>query len=205
MEIQVKNIEGKVVKKIALADEVFDIPMNEHLLHVILKSYRANRRQGTHATLNFRRVSGTGKKPFKQKGTGGARQGSMIAPHMPGGAVAHGPMPRCYREYPNKKTKKIALSMALADKLRHGKLTVVDDFSIKNYSTKNILKVMKALSLQKALFSDMTSDDYLYKSVRNIYGSGCLSVNDINAENVVAHENLVVSEKAILELAKRLA
>ncbi len=206
MQIQVKNIQGKELKNIEIPEEVFGLELNDHILYSAVKAYRANRRQGTHATLNFRRVSGTGKKPFKQKGSGTARQGSTIAPHMRGGAVAHGPMPRSYREHINKKVKNLALCVALSDKLRAGKLTVVDKFSMTNYKTKNVLAALKALNANKALFSDVAKagDDFLYRSVRNIYGSNCLDVTSINAENILAHEDVILSESAVEALVKRL-
>ena len=108
MEIEVKNIEGKAVKKIQLSDEIFAVEMNEQILHSAVKAYRSNRRQGTHATKTKSTVAGTGKKPFKQKGSGGARQGNLRNPHMPGGAVALGPQPRLYKESLNKKVYLLA-------------------------------------------------------------------------------------------------
>src|SRR6267142_2705469 len=105
MEVQVYSIDGKSLRKITLPDEIYNVEMNGPVLHAVVKAYRANRRQGTHATKTKAMVSGGGKKPFKQKGTGGARQGSMRNPHYPGGGEAHGPQPRDYRQYVPRKAK----------------------------------------------------------------------------------------------------
>src|SRR4051812_20909522 len=125
MELQVFSIDGKAVKKINVPDSIYGVEMNGGVLHQVVKAYQANRRQGTHATKTKAFVSGGGKKPFKQKGTGGARQGSDRNPHYPGGGEAHGPQPRDYRQAVNKKTRALALKIALSDKARHGKLLVV--------------------------------------------------------------------------------
>lgn len=204
MEIEIKNIEGKAVKKVTVSDDIFAVPMNEHVLHTVCKAYRANRRQGTHATKTRSKVAHSGKKPFKQKGTGNARQGSTAGPHMYGGAVAHGPQPRSYRQDLNKKVKQLAMRIALSDKARNGKLVVVDDFALSGYSTKKITGMMGSLNVEKALFSDERKDDYLVKSVRNLYGSNCVSTNEINAEHVLRHQNLVISEAALNALQQKL-
>jgi large subunit ribosomal protein L4 len=205
MEIQVFGIDGKSTKKIQLPDDIYGVEMNTAVLHAVVKAYRANRRQGTHATKTKAFVSGGGKKPFKQKGTGGARQGSMRNPHMPGGGEAHGPQPRCYREYVPKKSKQLALKIALSDKARHGKLFVVNDFAIGKYSTKHVLKVMGAFNATKALFADERKDDVLYKSTRNIHGAEALAPAELNAENVLRYESLIISENALTTLAQRFA
>jgi large subunit ribosomal protein L4 len=177
--------------------------MNGAILHQVVKAYQANRRQGTHATKTKSFVSGGGKKPFKQKGTGGARQGSLRNPHMPGGGEAHGPQPRDYRQGMNKKARQLALKIALSDKARHGKLLVVSDFAISEYSTKHVLKVMGAFKATKALISDERKDDFLYKSTRNIHGADAIQPSELNAENVLRFDNLIISETALNTLAQR--
>ena len=124
MKVKVTDISGKEVKEIDLPDSIYNVPMNEHVLHHVVKAYRANKRQGTHATKTRSHVRGGGKKPFRQKGTGNARQGSSRSPVFPGGAVVHGPTPRDYTQSLNKKTKKLAIKIALSDKLRHNQLHV---------------------------------------------------------------------------------
>lgn len=203
MELQVFSIDGKAVKKIQVPDEIYNVEMNTAVLHSVVKAYRANRRQGTHATKTKAFVSGGGKKPFKQKGTGGARQGSMRNPHMPGGGEAHGPQPRDYRQYTPKKSRQLALKIALSDKARHGKLVVVSDFAIAKYSTKHVLKVMDAFKAAKALLADERKDDVLYKSTRNIHGAAAMLPSELNAENVLRYDSLIISETALTTLAQR--
>ena len=203
MEVQVYSIDGKSLRKITLPDEIYNVEMNGPVLHAVVKAYRANRRQGTHATKTKAMVSGGGKKPFKQKGTGGARQGSMRNPHYPGGGEAHGPQPRKYREFPSKKSRQLALKIALSDKARHGKLFIVDDFKIAKYSTKHVTGVLKSLKTAKALLADERKDDILYKSARNVHGAMAMQPAELNAENVLRYENLIISETALTTLKQR--
>lgn len=204
MQIQVKNIQGKAVKSITLPDSVFGVEMNEPVLHSVVKAYRANRRQGTHSTKTRSEVSGGGKKPFKQKGTGSARQGSSRSPLQPGGSVLFGPKPRDYREQTNAKLRRLALRVALSDKARHEKLVVVDDFALSKYSTKHIVGALKALGVSKGLLTDERKDDLLYRSARNIQDVGVYVPAEINAEHVLRYENLVISETALNVLQQRL-
>ena len=204
MELQVFSIDGKAIKKIVVSDDIYNVEMNTAVLHSVVKAYQANRRQGTHATKTKAFVSGGGKKPFKQKGTGGARQGSTRNPHMPGGGEAHGPQPRDYRQYTPKKSRQLALRIALSDKARHGKLIVVNDFAIGKYSTKHVLSVLSAFKAANALLSDERKDDVLYKSTRNIHGADAVLPSELNAENVLRYDSLIISETALTTLAQRL-
>jgi large subunit ribosomal protein L4 len=205
MEIEVKNIQGKAVKKVSLSAEVFGVEMNEHLLHLVVKAYQANRRQGTHATKTKAMVSGGGKKPFKQKGTGEARQGSSRSPLNPGGGVSHGPQPRDYNEKINAKSKQAALTVALSEKLRHNRLVVVDDFKVSGKpSTKHIVIALNTLKVPKALLLDERKDDLLFKSTRNIHGAACISPTEVNAEQVLRFENFVITESGLKALQLRL-
>lgn len=203
MQIKVKDISGKDVKSIELPDSIYGIEMNEHVLHTVVKAYRANRRQGTHATKTRSLVSGGGKKPFKQKGTGGARAGTTRSPLMPGGATLHGPQPRDYTQKVNQKTKQLALKIALSDKARHGKLVVVNDFAVKGYSTKTIVAALSALKSPKALLADVRTDDMLFKSTRNIHGAGAKSPAELNVEDLLRHESFIISEAGLSALHKR--
>jgi len=203
MELQVHNITGKAVKTIKLPDDVFAVPMNEHVLHTAVKAYLANVRQGTHATKTKANVSGGGKKPFKQKGTGGARQGSSRSPLQPGGGVSHGPQPRSHRQKLNGQVKRLALAVALSDKARHGKLVVVDDFKVQGFSTSHVVKALSALKAPKALLSDERKDNLLYRSARNIHGAEVLPPSEINAADVLRYESLVISETALQLLQQR--
>jgi large subunit ribosomal protein L4 len=204
MKWDVTNIDGEKIRSIELPESIYGVEMNEGVLHSVIKAYQANKRQGTHATKTRSLVSGGGKKPFKQKGTGGARQGSSRSPLNPGGGTAHGPQPRDYRQAINKKTKQLALKIALSDKVRHNKLFLVDDFGINAYNTKHIIKALKAVSNGRTtLLADERKDDFLYKSTRNIHGAVTLEPTAINAENVLRYEALVVSETALAALHQR--
>lgn len=204
MKVEVKNIEGQKVEEIDLPESIYDLPLNEHVLHHVVKAYRANRRQGTHATKTRSLVSGTGKKPFKQKGTGNARQGSTRGPHMPGGAVVHGPQPRDYSQKINQATKTLAMKIALSDKLRHGKLVVVDDFAISGFSTKQIAKSLKALGSEKALLSDERKDSFLHFSARNLRYAAVKQPNEVNVEDLLRFESFVISKNGLNALNQRL-
>lgn len=204
MEIQVKDIQGKAVKKVSLSSDVFGLEMNEHLLHLVVKAYQSNRRQGTHATRTKAMVSGGGKKPFKQKGTGEARQGSSRSPLNPGGGVSHGPQPRDYFEKVNARAKQTALAVALSDKVRHGCFVVVDDFKVAGKpSTKHVVKALKALKAEKALVLDERKDDLLFRSTRNIHGAACVAPSEVNAEHVLRYQNFVISETGLNALQQR--
>ena len=203
MEIQIKDIKGKAVKTVTLPEAIYGVPMNEHVLHLVVKSYQAARRQGTHSTKTRSFVAGGGKKPFKQKGTGGARQGTSRSPLMPGGAVVFGPHPRDYREKTNQKLRQLALKVALSDKVRHGNLVVVTDFALSKYSTKHVLGALSALGIAKAVLSDERKDDLLHKSTRNIHGAASVAPGELNAEHLLRYETLVISETALNSLHQR--
>lgn len=205
MQVEVKDLKGKALRKVDLPADIYDVELNNHLLHTVVKAYQANRRQGTHATKTRSFVSGGGKKPFKQKGTGGARQGTTRGPHMPGGATVHGPQPRSYRQKVNKKTRAAALRVAVSDKAKNNKLVVVDDFGLSAYSTKHVIGLLKSLKLKSALLTDERKDNFLTKSASNIYKVCAVAPGDLNAESVLRHETLVITEKALEALNKRLA
>lgn len=204
MQVAVKNISGKQVKSIDLPEDIYGLELNDHVLHHVVKAYRANRRQGTHATKTRSTVNGGGKKPFKQKGTGNARQGTSRSPHYPGGAVSHGPQPRDYTQKVNRKTKALALKVALSDKVRHGKFVVVDSFSVDSYSTRKVVGALAALEASHALLADVSADQFLYRSARNINGATAKSPAELNVEDVLRYENFVISEHALEALNKRL-
>ncbi|MCX6130509.1 MAG: 50S ribosomal protein L4 [Proteobacteria bacterium] len=205
MQVEVKDIQGKRVKTIELPDAIYDVELNEHVLHHVVKAYMANQRQGTHATKTRAYVSGGGKKPYKQKGTGGARAGSTRANNRPGGAVSHGPQPRDYRLKLNRKVKTLALRVALSDKLRNGKLIVVDKFPVSSYSTKTVLSALKALQAPRALLADVRDDDYLYRSARNIHGAEAVLAKDFNVVDLLRYETLIISEEALAAVNARVS
>lgn len=204
MQVEVKDITGKAVKKVDLPDEIFALEMNEPLLHLVVKAYLANKRQGTHATKTRSLVSGGGKKPFKQKGTGNARQGSIRSPHMKGGAVVLGPQPRDYRQYMSKNTRQQALRVALSEKVRHKKLIIIDDFKVSQCKTKHIVGALDALKAPSALLVDERKDEFLYRSTRNIHKARALNCNELNAMNVLRYEAVILTENALNSLRQRL-
>lgn len=204
MQWDIINIKGEKVKSTELPDSIYNVDMNEAVLHSVVKAYRANRRQGTHATRTRSLVSGSGKKPFRQKGTGNARQGNSRSPLMPGGAVSHGPQPRDYRLALNKKERRLALKVALSDKVRHNKLILVDDFGVNQYGTKHIVSSLKGMNIEgKVLLTDERKDDYLYKSARNIHKIGVSLTSQLNAEDVLRFDTLVISETALKAIEQR--
>lgn len=205
MKWDVLNIKGEKVKTIDIPEEIFGVEMNEAVLHTVVKAQLANKRQGTHQTKTRSMVSGGSKKPFRQKGTGGARQGSGRSPLFPGGAVVHGPQPRDYTQQTNKKVRQLAMKVALSDKCRHSKLIIVDDFSVSKYSTKEILATLGAVGGSRTnLLSDERKDDFLLKSARNIHGTAVKAPMEISVENVLRHEALIISETAVNTLNARL-
>ncbi len=204
MKQDVLNNKGKVVSSVELDGSVFKTEVSEHVLHLAVKATQANRRQGTHATKTKSTVSGTGKKPFKQKGTGGARQGSLTNPHQPGGAVAHGPQPRDYTQGVNKKMKVVATRMALSNRASCGAITVVDDFGLDKYSTKVVVRTLKSLNITDALILDERKDDLLYKSGRNIHGVEVTSPSQVNAEAILRRKHLLVTSNGLEALTSRL-
>lgn len=195
---------GVKVSETTLPESIFGVDMNESLLHTVIKGYQANRRQGTHATKTRSMVSGSGKKPFRQKGTGQARQGSRHGPHMIKGAVAHGPQPRCYRQHINKRMKKQALRVTLSDKVRHQKLIIINELKLDRYSTKSMRILLNHLiPTFKALVVDHRTDDLVYKSVRNLHGTHYLDGHLINAENILRSEYLVLTQPSLEPLFSR--
>lgn len=204
METKVLDVKGGVAKTIKLPDDIFNVPMNEHVLHFVVKGYLANKRQGTHATKTKGMVAGGGKKPFKQKGTGEARQGTSRSPLMPGGGVTHGPQPRDYRVDLTKNTRDLALCVALSDKVRHGRLVVVTEFPIAKYSTKAVSGLLKTWKAEKATVSDERKDKFLALSTRNLKDADAITPSQLNAMNVLRREYLVISENALTVLSQRL-
>lgn len=205
MLVDLKNTEGKVIKQVNISDDIYSVPMNEHLLYLVIKAYQANKRQGTHATLTKSLISGSGKKPFRQKGTGMARQGSRQEPHMYGGAVAHGPQPRDYTQKINKKIKTKAIKIALSDKVKNQKFIIIDQFPVnKEFKTKNITNMLKNLEVTKALLICDSYDKFLYKSAKNIYDINVLTAHDFNVLDLIKYETVIVSEPALLKIEQRL-
>ena len=200
-KIDVYNIEGKKVNDVELKEDIFGIIPNEELVHSVIVNYLANQRQGTQSTKTRAEVRGGGKKPWRQKGTGRARQGSIRAPHWVGGGIALGPKPRSYSYKLNKKERRLAIKSCLSSKVIENELTGVDKFEFNAIKTKEVAKMLNSLKLEgKTLILLPEKNEIIQKSARNIKGVKTLSVNTINAYDLVNYKNLVVT----LDTVKRL-
>ncbi|RMF60757.1 MAG: 50S ribosomal protein L4 [Calditrichaeota bacterium] len=200
MELQVYNINGSPTgEKVELKPEVFEVEPNDHAIYLAVKAYLANQRQGTHSVKNRSAVAGGGKKPFRQKGTGRARQGTIRAPHMVGGGRAFGPHPRDYRMDLPKKVRLLARKSALSYKAREGKIVVVEDFEFDAPKTRRVVDILTNLEIQdkKVLILTGKNDLNLYKSVRNIPYKNVLNAPQfstydvLNADVVLMHKGAV--------------
>ena len=200
-KIDVYDIEGKKVKTIELKEEVFGIVPNEAVVHSVLVNYLANQRQGTQSTKTRAEVSGGGRKPWRQKGTGRARQGSIRAPHWVGGGVALGPKPRSYNYTVNKKEKRLAIKSMLSSKVLENELVVVESLPLKEIKTKEMARILNNLKVEgKAVILLPEKDEIVQKSARNIEGVKTLQIGTINVYDLLKHKNLVVTEDTVKKL-----
>ena len=200
-KVDVYDIEGKKVKTIELKEEVFGIEPNETVVHHVLVNYLANQRQGTQSTKTRSEVSGGGRKPWRQKGTGRARQGSIRAPHWVGGGIALGPKPRSYNYTVNKKEKQLAIKSLLSSKVLEKELVVVEKLPLKEIKTKEMARVLNNLKVEgKAVILLAEKDEIVQKSARNIEGVKTLQVGTINVYDLLKHKNLVVTEDTVKKL-----
>lgn len=198
-KIDVYNQEANVVGSIELSDEVFGIEPNQQAMYDAVLVYQAGLRQGTHSTLTRSFVSGTGKKPFRQKGTGRARQGSTRATQWRHGAIAFGPHPRKYGYKLNRKVRQLALRSALSEKAMESNMTVVENLSFDSFKTKNTIALMKAFNFdRKTLFVADSNEDYdnAYISMRNIPNALLVSVTELNVYDIVNADKIVFTKTA---------
>ena len=196
--VKVVNMKGEAVGSIELCDKIFAANINEAVLHAATRAYLLNQRQGTQATLTRSEVSGGGKKPWRQKGTGRARQGSTRSPQWTHGGIAFGPKPRSYRTELNKKTKRVALYSALSAKLASENLIVVDKIETESYSTKTMVNMLKAVGAEKkALVVLPEVNKMIVKSFANIEGVKTALYNTINVYDILNAEKLIVTEAAV--------
>ncbi len=196
--VSVYNMEGKEVGTMELSDEVFGAPVNEHLVHMSVVAQLANKRQGTQKAKTRSEVSGGGKKPWRQKGTGHARQGSIRAPQWKGGGMVFAPVPRDYSIRLNKKEKRAALKSVLTNAVNENKLIVVDELKFDEIKTKNFKKVMDNLNVSKALVVLKERDENTVLSARNLPDVKTAYVNTINVYDILKY-NTVVATKAAVE------
>ena len=198
--VSVYNIEGKEVGSIELNDAVFGVEINEHLVHMAVVNQLANNRQGTQSAKTRSEVSGGGRKPWRQKGTGHARQGSTRAPQWTGGGIVFAPKPRDYSFKMNKKEKKLALLSALTSKVADNKIVVHDAFNLDEVKTKKFAEVMSNLKVDKALVVIEGENKNVVLSGRNIPTVKVSATNEINTYDVLKYETLVVTKAAVEKL-----
>lgn len=195
--IDVYNLDKAKVDEMNLSDEVFNTDVREYLIHEAVKIQLANRRAGTVAVKNRSAVSGGGRKPFKQKGTGGARQGCIRAPHYPGGGVAFGPQPKVYNLSMNKKARRAAIKSALSLFYKGNKLTVVNDFTLDAVSTKSFVSVLNRFELSKTLLVIDSENRNLVLSARNIKNVKVLHADSLNLFDMMKYQNVMFTQEAV--------
>ena len=199
--VKVFNMAGQEVGTMVLADSVFGAEINAAVLHAAVRAYLLNQRQGTQSTLTRTEVSGGGRKPWRQKGTGRARQGSTRSPQWTHGGIALGPKPRSYRTDMNKKTKRVALFSALSAKVAEGKLIIVDDIACTEYKTKTMVNMLKALGVDnRALVVLDAVNPYTIKSCANIERVETTLATTINVYEIMKADKMVITAAAVKKL-----
>ena len=198
--VSVYNMEGKEVGTIELNDAVFGVEVNEHLVHMAVVQQLANNRQGTQKAKTRSEVSGGGRKPWRQKGTGHARQGSTRAPQWAGGGVVFAPVPRDYSFKLNKKEKRAALKSALTSKVQDSKLVVVDELKFDEIKTKNFVNVMNNLKVEKGLVVIAENDTNVVMSAKNVADVNTTLVNTINVYDVMKAKTVVLTKDAVAKI-----
>ena len=200
-KLNVVDMAGQAVSTIELSDTVFGIEPNVSIMHTVVKAYLANQRQGTHSARNRSEVSGGGRKPYRQKGTGRARQGSIRAVQWKGGGVAFPVKPRDYRVSVNKKVRALAMCSALSAKVADGDVVVVDNITMDEYKTKNVVKMLEALGAdRKALIVMDEKNDFVVRSAANIPGVKTALTNTINVYDILNGGKFIVSADAIKKI-----
>ena len=195
------DMNGKKVSDLALAESVFGIERNTYAMHLCVVNYLANQRQGTQSTRTRSEVSGGGKKPWKQKGTGRARQGSTRAPQWTHGGIAHGPKPREYGFSINKKVRRLAMKSAFSSKVAAEELVVLDELKLDAIKTKEVVKVLSALETgKKVLLVLPENNDVLYRSARNIAGVKVSTVNTLNVYDILNSDTMLVLKDSVAKI-----
>ena len=200
-KINVVDMAGKVVSELELNENVFGIEPNKTAMHSVVVNYLANQRQGTQSTLTRTEVSGGGRKPWRQKGTGHARQGSTRSPQWRHGGIALGPKPRSYRFVLNKKVRRLAMKSAFSSKVASGDMLVLDSLSMEEIKTKTVATLLKALEAdRKVLLVLPEKDETVIKSARNIPGVKTALVNTLNAYDILNADKFIVVKDAVAKL-----
>ena len=198
--VSVYNIEGKEVGKIDLSDAVFGVEVNEHLVHMAVVSQLANNRQGTQKAKTRSEVSGGGRKPWRQKGTGHARQGSTRAPQWTGGGVVFAPVPRDYSFKMNKREKRAALKSALTSRVEENKFIVIDEINFEEAKTKNFANILKNLDVSKALVVLEDGNTNAEISARNIADVKTAKTNTINVYDILKYNTVIATKAAVANI-----
>ena len=204
MKQEIKNLENKVIKKIDLDKTIFGVEVKNEIIHRMVRYQLAKKRSGNHKTKGISEISGTTRKPFKQKGTGSARQGSRRSPQMRGGAVIFGPQVRSHAHKLPKRIRALALKMALSNKLKEGKLKVISDFKISKPKTSFLTSKLVKMEIDSALFIDGVDVEKNFKhAVKNIPKTDFLPISGINVYDIIRRNFLIISEKALLGINER--
>lgn len=198
--VSVYNMEGKAVGSIELNDAIFGVEINEHLVHLAVVQQLANKRQGTQSAKTRSEVSGGGRKPWRQKGTGHARQGSTRSPQWKGGGVVFAPKPRDYSFKLNKKEKRLALKSALTSRVAAEKIYVLDELNFDEIKTKKMAAVLDSLKVNKALVVIGEKNDNVILSARNIPSVRTALVNTINVYDILKYDSLVLTKEAVAKI-----
>ncbi len=198
--VSVYNMEGKEVGKMDLNDAVFGAPINEHLVHMAVVQALANKRQGTQKAKTRSEVSGGGRKPWRQKGTGHARQGSIRAPQWKGGGVVFAPVPRDYSFKMNKKEKRAALKSVLTSRVQENKLIVLDELKFDEIKTKSFKKVMDNLKVEKAIVVIGEKNENIFLSARNLPMISTVVADSINVYDILKGDKVVITKDAVAKI-----
>jgi large subunit ribosomal protein L4 len=204
--LDVVTIDNKKAGSVDVSPAVFEATVKPHLVHAEVRRQLAKRRRGNHSTRNRAAASGGGDKPWRQKGTGRARQGTIRAPQWSGGGVVFGPVPRSYEHSLPKKVRRAALRSALSHRLREGAITVVDDLSLDGYRTKRVLEILRSLEIADAgvLIVIDAANAFVERSARNLRGVGVLRVAGLNVYDVLRHPRLLLTRAALTAIEERL-
>lgn len=204
MQVAVHSLENKKIRDVDVDDKVFGLPYRSDLLQKVVEWQLAKRRAGTHASKGISQISGTTKKPYKQKGTGNARQGSLRSPQFRGGAVIFGPVVRSHAFDLPKKVRKLGLKIALSFKAAQGKLFIIDSLQLTTPKTSELTKVLTKLNMESALFIDGDTNDTFKKASSNLFKVHFLPQIGANVYDILKYDNLVISEAALAKLQERL-
>jgi len=200
--VNILNWKKEKVGQVELTSDVFEVEVKKDVLHSVVRWQLASRRAGTHMTKTKGLVSGGGKKPFKQKGTGNARQGSTRSPLMPGGGTMFGPQPRSYAYVLPKKTRKVALKMALSHLLKEGKLTVVDTMASEGKAAE-LNKRLKTFGVNKAVLIDSTADEKFSRAARNLTNFKYFPVDGLNVFDLLKYDHAVITKNSVQKIVER--